>query len=442
MTIKFKKQLDIIKKNKNLNFFLSIIKEENNLNGHLENLTFAIKDNFNYINTITTGGSLFLENYYSPYNSTVVELLIKSGAKPICKANMDEFGLGGTGLYSGYGHVINPIDSKRIPGGSSSGSAVATKIDACDFALGTDTGDSIRKPASYLGIIGYKPTYGLISRYGVLPYSPSLDHVGLFSKKIEIISQVMNVIAKYDEKDFTSQINKIDFTTDDQFKFFKVGIIDETFIDIKPEIKKQFMNKIKLLKKLEIAHLNYNPKLLDLIPITYNILSYSEAVSCYQNMSTVTFGPHSESTNFEESAIKARSKLFGSELKRRFLIGAYCTSHDNYEKLFLKSAKVRTKIIIEYRKLLENNDVIISLGSSDIAPLVEDVERNNYQDLYADLYLQIANFGGFPSITVPFLEIDNNPIGINITGKINDDVKVLTVAKYIIETLEKSSNHA
>lgn len=442
MTNKFQKYLAVIKENKKLNFTLMIIEEENKLKGSLDHLIFAIKDNFNYLNTITTGGSKFLENYLSPYNSTVLELLTKAGAKPICKTNMDEFGLGGTGLYSGYGYVLNPIDRLRIPGGSSSGSAVAVKINACDFALGTDTGDSIRKPASYLGIIGYKPSYGLISRYGVLPYSPSLDHVGLFSKKISTIFEVMNVIATHDKKDFTSQTIKINFKKEYEFSSLKVGIIDETFINVKSEIKNIFDKKIKLFKKFQISNLSYDRQLLELIPLTYNILSYSEAVSCYQNMSTVTFGPHSNSTSFEKSAIEARSNLFGDELKQRFLIGAYCTSDENYEKLFLKSAKVRTKIIEAYQFFLNDHDVIISLGSSNIAPLVKDVENKKNKDLYADLFLQVANFGGFPSITIPFMEIDNNPIGINISGNINDDLKVLAVAKYIIQILEKVGKDA
>lgn len=441
MSNKLARQLEIIKKNKDLNFSLAEINYKNDKKGILSDLTFCIKDNINFFGSITTGGSKFLENYESPYNATIIELLLDQGATPLCKTNMDEFGLGGTGLFSGYGDVINPIDSLRISGGSSSGSAVAVQIDACDFSIGTDTGDSIRKPASFMGVIGYKPTYGIISRYGVLPYSPSLDHVGLFSKKIDDIFKIMKVIGKYDEKDFTSQTNELIFDYNPNFQDVNVAIVKEVFIGIDKKIKDEFDKKIKLLKLFNFSEHSYDQVLLDLIPLTYKIITYSEAVSCYQNMSTVTFGPKSLKNNFESSAIEQRSQLFGAELKRRFLIGAHCTSNDNYKNLFLRSAKVRTKIINEYNKILENNKIIITIGSSNIAPLVFDVKSKNVKDLNADIFLQVANFGGFPSITIPFMEINNNPIGINISGQLNDDAMILSYAKYIIETLKKGNKH-
>ncbi|MDE7100202.1 MAG: hypothetical protein K2N99_03145, partial [Malacoplasma sp.] len=207
--------LDQLNKNKKLNAFLSLIKNyqyvKNNSSSNLNKILYAVKDNINVRDTITTGGSLFFENYKSPYSASVIKLLDDAGAIPICKTNLDEFGLGGTGLFSAYGDVLNPIDESRIAGGSSSGSAVLVAKKIVAFALGTDTGDSIRMPASFLGVYGYKPSYGLVSRFGVFPYSPSIDHVGVFANSVADVAIVMDVINHYDKKDFTSQITKIDF---------------------------------------------------------------------------------------------------------------------------------------------------------------------------------------------------------------------------------------
>ncbi|MGL5630525.1 MAG: amidase family protein [Mycoplasmoidaceae bacterium] len=438
MLNKYKEQLDIIeKKNPIYNFSLVTFKDKLNVSGILKNLTFAIKDNFNYKDTITTAGSLFFRDYISPYSATVVELLINSGASPICKTNMDEFGMGGTGLCSAFGSVLNPIDESRITGGSSSGSAVAVAIGACDFALGSDTGDSIRRPASYMGIIGFKPSYGVISRYGVFPYSPSLDHIGIFSKEMAIIYEVMSVIAKHDPKDFTSQLNEINFNKKFIFKKLNIAVIKEIIDTLKPNIKEIFLKKIQKLNKLNIKIVNYDLNLLKSVPLTYSAISYVEGISCYQNLSSIAFGPKFSENNLFKNLIKNRSENLGKEVKRRLVIGAHFLNEDNYERIFLKAAKMRTLFLKECKKIFDKHDLIISLASADIAPTIKSVLERKYNDGYADYFLQIGNFGGYPSITIPFISIDNNPIGINITGNINDDLKVLSCAEYIINNLNK-----
>lgn len=427
----------IIDKNKKLNFIISDVNYENIKikEGKLSKFCYIIKDNISLEDHLTTGGSLFLKNYISPYSATLIELLSNEGAIPIAKSNLDEFGLGGTGTFSYNGDVINPYDEKRITGGSSSGSAVAVAINACDFSIGTDTGDSIRRPGSYLGVIGYKPTYGLISRYGVLPYSPSFDHVGLFSKDISIIQSVMSVIAKHDDKDFTSQNIEIDFLKESENKKYNIAVLKQTFKDVRNEVVDLFNNSLNKIQNANIQQKDFEEKILKMIPLVYKIISYSEAVSCYQNMTGITFGENMGGKNFEEIATNNRTKNFGNELKRRFIIGSFCTSEDNYNDLFLKSKKIRTLVINETNKIFEKSDFIISLGSSDIAPLNKDIKENNAKDKLAEYYLQVANFGGYPSITIPMGYINEMPIGMNIMGKLNSDSKLLFFAKKIMNEL-------
>ncbi|MGL5246291.1 MAG: amidase family protein [Mycoplasmoidaceae bacterium] len=427
----------IIDQNKKLNFIISDVNYEKIKieEGKLSNFCYVIKDNISLEGHLTTGGSSFLKNYIAPYSATIIELLNKEGAIPIAKSNLDEFGLGGTGTFSYNGDVLNPFDEKRITGGSSSGSAVAIAINACDFSLGTDTGDSIRRPSSFLGIIGYKPTYGLISRYGVLPYAPSFDHVGLFSKDIQIIQLVMSVIAKHDDKDFTSQDVNIDFLNKKENKNFNIAVLNETLNDVRKEVIDLFHYSLNKIKNVNIKKQDFDEKILKIIPSIYKIISYSEAVSCYQNMTGITFGENMGGKDFEEIATNNRTKNFGNELKRRFIIGSFCTSEDNYNDLFLKAKKIRTLVINAINKVFEKNDFIISLGASDIAPLNKDVKEKKVKDKLADNYLQIANFGGYPSITIPMGYVDKMPIGINIMGKLNSDSDLLFFAKKLIKDL-------
>lgn len=435
------KSKDNIELNDKYNSVISFITEHkhiHNSNSLLNGIPYAVKDNINIFNNITTAGSKFFENFKSPYNAKIIELLNSAGAIPIVKANLDEFGLGGDGIYSGYGDVINPFDNSRIVGGSSSGSAVLVAKRLVPFSLATDTGDSIRKPASFLGIFGYKPTYGLISRNGVFPYSPSIDHVGLLANSIIDISIVLDVIVKFDSNDFSSQ--KLS-----SFNFYEnLQIFNKTKIKPKIVIFKNIINfasdyasevfykKIKILESLfDIKLLNFDMEILSLIPLIYKIISYSEAVSCYQNLTGIPFGKKSKKENFHDKVVDIRTKTLGTEIKKRFVFGAYCTNSKNYESIFLKSKKIRTLIIDECNSIFSNYDFIISLGASDIAPLVKDVKAGiNYTNLCDD-YLQIANFGGYPSITIPMAKFKNNFIGCNIMANINCDLELLKLSDLI-----------
>lgn len=430
--------INLIKKNKKFNAYTSIVDNYTFFNKEscspLFGIPYAVKDNINVEGTITTGGSLFLKNYISPYSAHLIKLLDKVGAIPVVKTNMDEFGLGGDGIYSAYGDVINPFDNTRITGGSSSGSAVLVAKKLIPFSIATDTGDSIRRPASLLGIFGFKPTYGLISRYGVFPYAPSLDHVGILANNIYDIALVSDVIVSHDEKDFTSQkidslkfIDTLSNFKDEDFKKYKICVIQNILDFASKKVQNEFL---KLLKDNDIKFNLENLELdiIKLIPLAYKIISYSEAVSCYQNLTGITFGEKSNKKNYQEKIKDIRSKNLGFELKKRFIFGAYCTSEENYESIFLKSEAIRNKIVGQAKKIFLKYDFIIMPGSSSIAPLIKDVKAKKATTNLCDDYLQIANFGGFPSITIPALKIDKNFVGINICGKINSDNLLLAFA--------------
>ena len=435
-----------LKKNKNLNAYINLIDSfdsyiSSDNKKPLYGVPYAVKDNINVFKTITTGGSKFFEHYVSPYNATVIELLNKAGAIPVAKANLDEFGLGGTGTFSAYGHVYNPIDKDYITSGSSSGSAVLVAKKIVPFALGTDTGDSVRKPASYLGIVGYKPTYGLISRFGVFPYAPSLDHVGILSLTVSDCLKVAKVICKHDKKDFTSQIIADNIFSEDKInknKKFKVIVFDNLLKYMSKKEKDIFdisLEKIKLY--CGIKKISFDEKIINIIPSVYRIISYSEAVSCYQNITGIPFGKKLDGKTFDEKIIKTRSQNFGKELERRFIIGAYCNLSENYEDVFLKSKKYRSLVVSYTKKILDKVDFIIMPGSSSISPTIANLNNKIHKDTCVDDYLQIANFGGFPSITIPMGKINKFPIGLNIMGKINSDADLLYFAENIFNILNK-----
>lgn len=441
-----KETFDKLKKCKDLNACINIVEKYDgvieNPKSLLNNIPYAIKDNINALDTITTGGSLFFQNYISCYDATVIKLLNKAGAIPVAKANLDEFGLGGTGTYSGFGHVFNPFNKEKITSGSSSGSAVLVANDTVPFALGTDTGDSIRKPASYLGIVGYKPSYGLISRYGVFPYSPSLDHVGLLTKSVTDVAIIADVICAYDENDFTSQVqNEHNFYKDiDKLKNTYKVVYLKNIIEFMPEkFRNIFLDSLKKIenKNINIQAIDFSKEIIEAIAPIYKIISYSEAVSCYQNITGITFGKKENGENFNDSISKTRSKYFGRELKRRFVFGSYCTLHDNYNDIFVKSKKIRKLIIEKIEEILKDVDFIIMPSSSTDAPTIKDLETKKYKDTLVDDYLQIANFGGYPSITIPMYSNNDSKIGINLMAKMNDDKEMLKLAKHINWLLNK-----
>lgn len=431
----------------NLNFNMSLTQPQFNSKfknfetSLLSGVPYSLKDNIVTKNIRTTGGSLFLKDFIPTYNSTIKNILDNCGATLVSKDNLDEFGLGGTGTFSAYGLVINPLDKTRITGGSSAGSSVMVKLGIVPYAIGTDTGDSIRKPVSNLGLVGFKPTYGTISRNGVYPYAPTIDHVGIIANNVNDIAIVLSELAKKDENDMTS----ISHNDSNFYKNLKVVenqkycIFKEVLNLMHLDEKIIFENYLRKLEQagIKIDYINFSEKLLGSIDTIYQIISYAEAVSCYQCFTGITFGDRQEGRNFDEVVINSRTKNFGKQLKKRFIIGAVSTSAQNFNDFYLKAKKIRTLLLAETDQVLKKYDVILMPGASRIAELQADILIGKTLTNFCDDALQIANFGGYPSITIPAIKFNNLPVGINITTKLNDDQLALNVALTIEKINEK-----
>ena len=415
----------------------------------LSGIPYGIKANFSTKGILSTGSSNTLNNYVPFFDATVIKKLKKCGAIAINKTAMDEFGMGGTGTTCKSGNVLNPWDTTRMCAGSSAGSAAAVSFGVYPFALGTDTGDSIRKPAAYCGIVGYKPTYGLISRYGVFPFASSLDHVGVLTRNVTDAAIVVNNIKGKDENDMTtwdsSKINLLD-NIDKDIKDKKLCYIKEivdinNYKDDSDELKnhlKHFMDVIDKLRKdgIEIDEVSIDQKLLNTVPSTYVVLSCAEATSNMSNLTGIIFGPQGVGNTTLEQIKDHRTKGFSPLIKRRFVIGSYVLQRENQERYYLNACRTRRLIVDKWIEIYKKYDaVILPVGSGTAKKIEEDDNTLSRGTNILEEHLQIGNFGGFPSITIPSGFINDLPVAINITGNRYEDEKVLNIAKKIEDNL-------
>ena len=407
--------------------------DENNL---LSCIPYSLKDNVTTEGIITTGGSKFLSNYIPPYNASVYGLLKNNGATLLCKDALDEFGFGGTGTHCFTGPVCNPYDKTRRVGGSSSGSVVNVATGVSTFAIGTDTGDSVRRPASLTGVVGYKPTYGAISRYGVMPYAPSFDHVGIISKYVADATIVASYLIKHDPKDYTSTTNIKDVKLENLNQLPKIKfVVMKNIIEMLEQPQQELFNN--LLNKLRsaghtIVEANLEKEILTSIAFAYKVLTYTEGYSCYSNLQGITFGKNAGETNddYVTSLMKSRTEGIGDEVKRRFVIGAFLTTKDNYQSITLAARSIRHMVQDVQLNLLKQGDCILMPTVSGIARTFDNrVAGSNYDD-----WLMMDNFSGTPGITIPFTKIDNMPWGLTITADVYQDMKLLNIA-YTLEQL-------
>lgn len=404
---------------------------------YLFGIPYSLKDNISTKNIITTGGSLFLKNYNPPYDATVKTLLDEKQAILLNKSNLDEFGLGGTGTDSAFGSVINPLNPKHVSGGSSSGSAVLVQQGVVPFAIATDTGDSVRRPASIMGIVGFKPSYGLISRYGVYPFAPSLDHVGIFTNNVLDTQIVFNALAKRDFKDFTSLSFKTQSLSMLKTKNkYKIGVLRPSFDLLASKYQRELNNLIvKLNDDHEIINVDYDINLLKAISPVYKLVAFSEAYSSYSNFTNITFGKHNiDYDNYEDLIIKTRTLYLGTQLKQRFMIGAYVTQESQFETLLVAAKKMRSLIVDQAKNLFKNCDLILNLAVHDISETIDDVNNQKPTTNLVEDVMQIANFGGFPSIVIPFLSTKLGNLGLNLWADYLNDNKLLNGA-YLINNL-------
>ena len=414
----------------------------------LSGIPYGIKDNYSTKGILSTGSSNTLKNYIPIFDATAVEQLKKAGAVAVNKTALDEFGMGGTGTTAHTGIIKNPWDLSRTCAGSSSGSAAAVAAGVYPYALGSDTGDSIRKPAAFCGIVGYKPTYGMISRYGLFPFASSLDTCGVLTRNVKDAAIVVDAMKKQDEKDLTSWNSKdmhlyesINGEVKGKKLFYIKEIVDESnYPNISEELKKHLQIFKESLKKLEaqgviIEEVSIDKELLKTIPSVYVCISCAEATSNMSNLTGIAFGPRGNGENIYEIMKNHRTVGFSPLIKRRFVIGSYILQKENQERYFVNAQRVRRLIVDRMKELFKKYDALVLPVSKGVAPKLDELndEINDESTVLLEEHLQIGNFGGFPSITIPNGMINKMPVGINITGNCFDDINVLNIA-YALES--------
>lgn len=422
---------------------LSVIDE----NAKLFGIPIILKDNISTAGIRTTASSRILDNYVPIYNAHIVDKLKQAGAICIGKGSMDELGMGGTNKNAYTGKVNNPWDTKRISGGSSGGSAVLVASGIVPLAIGTDTGDSVRKPAAYNGIIGMKPTYGRISRYGIIPYASSLDHVGFFTTSIVDAAIALEVLSGRDDRDMTSSYKAVEEYRQHinaDIKGKKIAILDNVQDGIRKEIKENFddlMDKLKARGAI-VEHVSFRDDLMKAILPTYLIIANAEATANHSNLDGIRFGKREDGESVEDVMIHSRTKGFSSYVRKRFVIGSYSLFAENQDKIFHKAQKVRRLIVNELTHALQEYDVVIASASGDIAPLSEESKDTSLSDdvLVRENHMIMGNFSGYPSITIPTGFVDGMPIGINMTSNAFDEQVLLNIGSAIEEETGLAGN--
>ncbi len=399
-------------------------------------LPIAIKDNINVFGTKTTCSSKMLENYESIYDATVIKKLNQQEYIITGKTNLDEFAMGSSTENSAFFVTKNPWDLDRVPGGSSGGSAAAVGAGIVPASLGSDTGGSIRQPASFCGVVGLKPTYGRVSRYGLVAFASSLDQIGPITRTVEDSALLMNVIAGKDEKDSTSaDVPVPDFTQklNQDIKGLKIGLPKEYFIEELDEtVKQQIMETVKQLEKegaeIQEISLPYTQYAIE----TYYIIAPSEASSNLARFDGVRYGHRaSEYKDLEEMYSKTRDEGFGAEVKRRIMLGTYALSSGYYDAYYLKAQKVRTLIYNDFMNAYKDVDVIISPTTPDVAFKIGEKVSDPIQMYLSDIFTVSANMATIPAISVPCGFKDGLPIGLQIMGKPFDEPTILQVANHV-----------
>jgi aspartyl-tRNA(Asn)/glutamyl-tRNA(Gln) amidotransferase subunit A len=400
--------------------------------GYLAGIPVAIKDNISTKGLKTTSASNIIKDYIPPFDATVIENLKNADAIIIGKTNLDEFAMGSSTETSAFQTTKNPWDISRVPGGSSGGSAAAVASQMAPFSLGSETGGSVRQPASFCGLVGLKPTYGLVSRYGLIAFASSFDQIGPFTRNVEDAAIVMNVIAGYDKMDSTSvkreKENYLDGLKND-IKGLKIGVPKEYLEGLEGNVKSQMEQVIKTFENLgaevEMMSLPHSEYGLE----TYYILAPSEASSNLARFDGIRYGNRaSDYNNTEELFVKTRSEGFGEEVKRRIMMGTYCLSSGYYDAYYKKAQEVRTLIKNDFDKAFEKYDILISPTTLSTAFKIGEKNDDPIAMYQSDKLTVGVNIAGVPAISIPCGLSDNMPIGLQIIGKNFDEAKILNAA--------------
>ena len=442
-TIAVEHYLDAISKNNELNAFVEVYATEalqrareldekrinHNIKGKLHGVVIALKDVICYKDHKVTAASKILNSFTSLYNASAVQYLIDEEAIIIGTCNCDEFAMGSSNENSVYGIVKNPIDQTKVPGGSSGGSAVAVSAGMCMVSLGSDTGGSVRQPADFCGIVGFKPTYGRISRYGLIAYASSFDQIGIFGNNIADVCDVLNVISRTDEYDSTmiQHDNEIKFQ-EKQEKKFRIGymkdVMEHPMLD--QEIKTAIFKRLDSLKEEghEITPINFD--LIDYVVPAYYVLTAAEATSNLSRFDGIRFGHQSASpvSNLNDFYIKNRSEGFGKEVKRRIMLGNFVLSSGYYDAYYSKAQQVRKMLVDKTEAIFATCDLLILPVSPTTAFNLNEKAKDPIAMYLADIFTVFANLAGIPAIAVPLFKHTNGlPFGLQIlAAKENDEI--------------------
>ncbi len=404
-----------------------------------EGVPILIKDNIQVKGWSVTAASKILQGYVAPYDATVIKNLKSKGMMPFGRANMDEFAMGSTTESSCYGATLNPHDKSRVPGGSSGGSAAAVAGGIAIAALGSDTGGSIRQPAAYCGVVGMKPTYGSVSRYGLGAYASSLDQIGPIAQNVEDAAILYDAIKGYDEKDSTSA----DFKREDIASSLNadvkltIAVIDSYVEAADEDVRKAFYETISRLKDAghtivskELSNTKYDIA-------AYYVLATAEAATNLARYDGVRYGTRAESQNTQELFFKTRSEGFGDEVKRRIMLGNFVLSSGYYDAYYVKAQKVRHLIRDEFNAVFHDADLILSPVAPSVAPKIGAL--HDPLEMYkSDMYTLGVNLAGLPAISVPVAKNDEGmPIGLQLIAKAFDEKVLFDGAA----SLEKAVNY-
>lgn len=425
--------------------------KENNTGAYVEQLTstdisqsgsgipIAIKNNINVKNWEITCSSNILKGYISPYNATVINNLEKAGLSPFGKTNMDEFAMGSSTESSCYGKTLNPLDNTKVPGGSSGGSAAAVAAGIAIAALGTDTGGSIRQPAAYCGVVGMKPTYGRVSRYGITAYSSSLDQCGPITQNVEDAAILYDIISGYDPLDSTSANVKYEAITPNlnSDRKLTIAVIDNFVSEASPAIQKGFQKAVKALEDAGHKIIHKNMLDTDKIVSTYYIVATAEASANLARFDGVRYGNRKGDAGLKDMYVQTKSQGFGDEVQKRIMLGSFVLSSGYYDAYYIKAQKVRHLIKDEYSAIFEEADLILSPVAPTTAPKFGSF-KTSLEMYLSDIYTISVNLAGLPAISLPVdKDEDGMPVGLQFIGNAYEEQTLFDGAL----SLEKAINY-
>ena len=404
------------------------------LTGPLAGVPVAIKDNMCTEGILTTCSSKILGNFVPTYSSEAVKKLEEAGVVLIGKTNMDEFAMGSTTETSAYGVTRNPYNTDHVPGGSSGGSCAAVAAEECSFALGSDTGGSIRQPSSFCGVTGIKPTYGTVSRYGLIAYGSSLDQIGPVAKDVTDCATILEAISSYDKKDSTSvQRKDLDFTSAlvKDVKGMKIGIPKDYFGEgLDPQVKEAVLKAAKVLEEQGAIVEEFDLSLVEYAIPAYYVIASAEASSNLSRFDGVKYGYRTkEYEDLHNMYKKTRSEGFGPEVKRRIMLGSFVLSSGYYDAYYLKALRTKALIKKAFDEAFSKYDVILSPAAPTTAPKIGESLKDPIKMYLGDIYTISVNLAGLPGMTVPCGKDDKGlPIGVQLIGDCFQEKKIIKAA--------------